>query len=162
MPDRKGDKSVNTLTCQKNDVIFHQGDFAETMYEVISGEVGVYANYGGENEKELATMNEGDVFGELGLVECVPRTATAVVLSESAELREINFPDFQVLFKDRPDMVLGIMRQMSSRLRETTENYTQVCNTIREINGANKEKQSRLKQRLLFFHDIYSNYITMT
>ena len=117
-------------TFSRGDVVFREGSYGETMYEIVSGAVGIYANYGSEQEQRLAVLGAGDVFGEMGLVECYARSATAVALKDNTTVDEIGNDDFMAYFSDQPDKVLSIMRQLSSRLRETNRKYMEACRTV--------------------------------
>ena len=120
---------MQTLSYQSGEVIFSQGSFATTMYEVSSGLVGIYAAYGTEGEHHLATFGPGSCFGEMGLVECYPRSATAVALEQDTTLVEVSADDFSTFYANRPEKVLSVMRQVSARLRETNEKYLEACRT---------------------------------
>ena len=63
-------------------IVFRQGDAGECMYEIQNGSVGIYYDYKGPNEKKIAHLTSSDVFGEMGLLDRAPRSATAVVLED--------------------------------------------------------------------------------
>ena len=69
---------MKTLTFKKDEVIFKQGDFAHSMFDIVSGSVGVFVSYGGENETRLTVLKRGEFLGEMGLIENYPRSAAAV------------------------------------------------------------------------------------
>lgn len=145
---------MKILTFQKNDVIFRQGDFADTMYKIVKGSVRIVSDLGEAGEKEIALLNAGDYFGEMGLAECFPRSASAVVCSETAEVTEFDFFDFQRLFKEDPDSVLAILRQLAARLKETNGDYLEAVEVLQKAKGeqdVNEETRTVL-QRL---HDFY-------
>ena len=142
---------MHNVTFKGNEVIFKQGTYASTMYEVTSGSVGVFAAYGTEDENRLAVFGPGEYFGEMGIVECYPRTATAVALSPNTEVVEFDAKDFSGFYQQQPDKVLAIMRQLSARLRETNKKYEEACNTVYEAIEAEKagKKRSRsIRSRL--------------
>lgn len=142
---------MKQLTFGPDDVIFREGQFALTMYEVVSGSVGIYAKYGTTDARLLATLGAGEFFGEMGLAECYPRSATAVALAADTVLDEIDADEFATYFQDRPDAVLFIMRALSARLRETNERYLEARATIHdaiEAEGSGKKKSTSLVGRL--------------
>ena len=69
---------MNTLTFNRDEVIFEQGSYAGTMFDIVSGKVGIYTDYGTENAKFVAELGNDQLVGEMGLLECYPRSATAV------------------------------------------------------------------------------------
>ena len=135
---------MSMLTFQKDDVIFKQGDFAECMYDIVSGSVGIFVGYGTENETRLTVLKAGNFLGEMGLIEAYPRSATAVAM-EATELREIGEKEFSEYFKGQPERLLEIMSQLSERLRDRTEDYEGACVVLDNLKATQKapEKRSR-------------------
>lgn len=69
---------MSTLTFSSGDVIFRQGDLVLTMFNIQNGSVGVYTEYGTDQEKKIAVLGKDQLLGEMGLIEVCPRSATAV------------------------------------------------------------------------------------
>lgn len=144
---------------KKGDIIFREGDFQMNMYDIRFGSVGVYINYGTPEQKELATLGEGDFFGEMGLVEARPRSATIVALEETIT-DIITQENFGVYFKEKPAKVLAIMQHMSGRIRELTTDYLDACQCISEYLEAEEEsrpKSEGLLARMKNFMKIYKS-----
>ena len=127
---------------KKGEVIFKEGSLGSTMYEIQSGTVGIYISYGTPAEKKLTELEPGRIFGEMGVIEVYPRSATAVALTD-IETEEINTEDLQEYFKSRPDKLLEIMRHLSRRTREMTNDYMEVCNTIHEMDHSKSTGSKR-------------------
>lgn len=123
---------MKKITLDKNQIVFNEGSVDSTMYSVISGVIGIFAGYGTENQKKIAEFEKDQLFGEISLIGCLPRTATAVSLVNGTELYEIGEADLNQYFKDKPEQLLLLMKQLSHRLRETTQKYMDVCKTIYE------------------------------
>ncbi len=123
---------IKTEKFQMGDVIFNQGDDGDKMYEIKSGLVGIYVNYGTENERCLVELGEGKYFGEMAMIEEVPRSATAVAFQET-EVETISKEDFVCYLAIHTDIALSIMTQLSGRLRNLTEDYIDVCKTMSEV-----------------------------
>ena len=142
---------MNTIRYSAGDVIFCEGDFQLTMYDIHKGSVGVYLDYDTEQKKQLTVLHENQFLGEMGLVGSAPRSATAVALADETVLREIGEDEFFTYFEDKPERLLQILRQMSVRIRENTENYREVCQALfekEEAEKAGREKGAALEQRL--------------
>jgi len=106
--------------CSGDTVIFRQADPGDRLYLIRAGRVKI-VRYGPDGaELRLATMNPGDVFGELSVVDGKPRSATAVAIEpvEGVTLTTDRFVDF---LKARPDAALCIMRLLTTRLRQTDD-----------------------------------------
>lgn len=123
---------MNTKTFKKGEVIFRQGDPSDCMYDIHWGRVGIYANFGTLEEKQLTVLRPDQFFGEMGMIEGGPRSATAVAMENDTKIQEITAETFEEYFKTRPAKVLMVMQHMSSRLRELTKDYLEVCRTAAE------------------------------
>ena len=141
---------MKEITFNKDQIIFCQGEFGSTMYDVLSGEIGIYTDYQGADEKQIAVIKAGEVLGEMGLIEVYPRSATAVVLTDGTVVIELKEDDLRDYLQDKPEKLLQVMRQLSSRIRETTEKYVDVCRAVSD--------RRRAQSDLNFYADQYSNY----
>ena len=121
---------MKELAYKKNTVIFREGDSSDCMYDILGGRVGIYAGYGTPEEKLLTELKEGDFFGEMGMIEDKPRSATAVVLEKDTQLMTIDKEQLKGYLRVRPARVLQIMQHMSSRLRQLSDDYLAVCKTL--------------------------------
>ena len=149
---------MDIRTFQKGDVIFRQGERGECMYVIISGTIGIYKEFETSHESKIAELSNGDFLGEMELVESMPRSATAVVLSDAAELDRITDDNYLDFFTENPVQVYLIMKQLSERLRETTKNYADACRTVYETLQAvesGKEPDPRLREQQLRFSRAY-------
>lgn len=153
---------MKTHIYHKGEVVFSQGDESPTMFEIQSGQIGIYANYKTPKEKQLAVFGKGETFGEMGLIENEPRSATAVALEDQTEVEEINAAEFSDFFEEKPVQVFLLVKQLSHRLRETNKNYEEACRTVSETVLAEKKGEERsggLKSKLKFFADVYRGFI---
>src|SRR5574342_506446 len=76
----------------------------------------------GEIGKEthiLATLEKGDFFGEMSVLEDLPRTASARAKTD-VELVRINGATFDSMLKSNTEIAIRMMRKLSRRLREVT------------------------------------------
>ena len=143
---------MKEITFNKDQVIFRQGEFGSTMYDVVSGEIGIYMDYQGADEKRIAVIKTGEVFGEMGLIEVYPRSATAVALTNGTVLTELKESDLRTYLQDKPEKLLQIMRQLSSRIRETTEKYVDVCRSVSEHRRTQSELDYYANQYSTFWY----------
>jgi HD-GYP domain-containing protein (c-di-GMP phosphodiesterase class II)/CRP-like cAMP-binding protein len=123
---------IDVKTYRNGDVIFAEGTESDCMYEVLKGRVGIYKNFGTDDQELIVELSNEDVFGEMGMVEGVPRSATAVSIEPYTEVARITWPILGQYFKTRPSRVVQIMQQTSDRLRRTTKMQTDAVQTIRQ------------------------------
>ena len=129
---------MSAISFKKGGVIFKQGDASDCMYDVLWGKVGIYANYGTPEEKLLTTLETEQFFGEMGMIEGLPRSATAVALTNDTKVRIITPETFQELFRKSPARVLMVITNMSRRIRELTIDYLTACQTVAKSVEAEK------------------------
>lgn len=115
---------------KKGDVVFLQGDPGDCMYYIRWGKVGVYANYGTPGQKKLAELGEGDYFGEMGLLDGEPRSATVVALERGTLLNRIDEAEFGQFMAENPTKVYAIIQRLSHKLRQTTRDYLSICQSV--------------------------------
>lgn len=114
---------------KKGDIVFEQGKYEEWMYDILKGKVGVYSKFGTEDEKLIAELGENTFLGEMGMIDCYPRSATAVCLEDDTCIRQITKEDFSEYFNGQHDRIYDIMRQLSQKIRKTTDDYLKLCNS---------------------------------
>ena len=95
--------------------IFTQDDEGATMYVVRSGKVAIMAS-----GAVLESIGPNGIFGEMALLDGSPRSATAVA-REPTEVAVIDERAFLYLVQRNPAFALDLLRQLSKRLRRTTE-----------------------------------------
>ena len=125
----------NVETYSKGQIIFKQGEVGKCMYMVHGGIIGIYSNYGKDNEVKLTELFPVECFGEMGMISEEARTATAVAETDDTFV-EIIYPDeLAELFKTTPVKVDMILRHLSYRLRSLTYDYFNACKELSETYG---------------------------
>ncbi len=97
-------------------VLFREGDAGRTMYVIRAGKVNIWKHIS-ESEITLAVLGPGEFFGEMALLEGLPRSAGATVIDD-ALLIELEGAAFETLVRKNAEIAVRLMRRLSSRLRE--------------------------------------------
>ncbi|MCR5357376.1 MAG: cyclic nucleotide-binding domain-containing protein [Lachnospiraceae bacterium] len=149
-------KSDSVESYSKETIIFKQGEFAECMYEVQGGSVGIYSDYGKSNEKLLSTVEAGEYFGEMGLIDNKPRSATAVIMADNTILETIKKKDLLNLFKENPPQAEAIVAHLSAKLRQVTKKYLESCHLLYDIyNGSvNDSEIAKKASEYVTYHGV--------
>lgn len=113
----------------QGEMIFNKGDKGDCMYEVIDGSVGIYLNYGKPDEVLLAVRGCKEFFGEIALIETVPRTAAAVALNETT-LRIVGVKGIVPYFKENPEAMEKVLSSMSNRIKQEQMLYFETCGIV--------------------------------
>ncbi len=100
-------------------VIFEEGEVGTEMYVIQSGTVEIAKKMKDRKEKVLATLEKGDFFGEMSILEDVPHTAVARARTD-VELVRINQSTFDEMLRNNGEIAVRMLRKLSRRLRETT------------------------------------------
>lgn len=156
------ERKLDIQTYKKGEIIFKEGEQADCMYDIRWGSVGIYANYGTKEEKLLTKLSAEEFFGEMGLIDGAPRSATAVALEKDTRVEVIDGERFGVYMQERPTKVLVIMQHMSHRLRNLTKDYMEVCKTVAEAVETEKngnEKSEGLQKKMKKYNDFYSESV---
>ena len=98
-------------------VLFHEGDDGDDMYIIQSGRVAIKKKVK-DGDTTLAVLEKGDFFGEMAILERMPRSATAEVIEEG-DLIVISGEMFGDMIKANPEIAVRMLRKQSIRLRET-------------------------------------------
>lgn len=102
--------------------IFKEGDLGDGIYFVRDGEVEISALVSKESRKVFSKVGPGEMFGELAVIDNKPRSAWAVA-SRDTEVYFISREAAQELIVRSPVLALGLMREISNRIREFNRQY---------------------------------------
>jgi len=106
-----------TRTLGRGDVLFRQDDESAALYVVISGRVAIANRSFDGRESMVALMEDGDLFGEMGLFDNGEgRSADARAL-EPSKLIELPYEPIRQLFTDQPTLLWGVVSMLSQRVR---------------------------------------------
>ena len=109
----------------KNHVIFNEGDRSDSLYIILNGEIRIFIS---EDTQEmwLNTLGPGDYFGELGLIDQGPRTASARTESET-ELCVISSEKMLSCLHEIPEIAVALLQMTVKMLRESTDTQKQLA-----------------------------------
>lgn len=104
----------------KNSVIVFEDDPGDAMYVVVAGQVKVVLVGDDGREVILSVLNEGDFFGEMALIDDLPRSAHVIAMEDS-RLIVLYRDDFHRCLEQAPRIALGLLRALSRRLRRADD-----------------------------------------
>jgi CRP/FNR family cyclic AMP-dependent transcriptional regulator len=112
-------KLAKRETFAKDTAIFFQDDRSGALYIVLSGAVKVYQTADDGKERVINTLGPGEIFGELGLLDESPRSATVATL-EPTEVLALTSKDVRAVVKEEPDVLWRIVEALCDRIRDLT------------------------------------------
>lgn len=97
--------------------ITKQGDLSTGLFIIVSGSVDVVYNRGKRDEKVIATLGDGDFFGEMALLLERPRSATVVAKVDTECLTLLRW-DFKDLAVKSPEVLWRMLESLAERLAD--------------------------------------------
>ena len=119
------------------DTIFEENSIGKEMYIILAGNAKVIKKKDGA-ETTLATLEEGDFFGEMSLFDNSPRSATVKALGD-VKLLEINQKNFLKKISRDPSLAFRMLEKMSQRIRNSDEIILNYIVEIKELIGDHQE-----------------------
>lgn len=104
---------------RRGEVIFHVGDPGDALFIIVSGEVKISLPSENGDEAILVRLQQGDVFGELALLDGAPRSATATALGP-VDTVTLARPGFRDLIADEPVVRDALLASLAGELRRLT------------------------------------------
>lgn len=133
-------------------VIFYQGDEAERVYVIISGEVTIETVSTEGRVVSLASLEQGDVFGEMAVLDRGQRSANVRTLRPT-KLMSLTSATFLALISENSEFAMQIIQDLVRRLRNTDMQIEAI--TLLPL-------RSRLAQLLLDLYRTYGRQIHIT
>lgn len=107
-------------TVARNEVLFRQGDPGNELFGIVSGRIAILTKSPDGRESLVAVLDEGSLFGELGLFDEGPRSADARALEET-HLLVLDHAAVRAALQAHPQLLWVIVRVLARRLRSTDE-----------------------------------------
>ena len=104
------------LEMRRGDVLFREGDDPDELFVVVSGRIAIANKSIDGRESMVALMEEGDLFGEMGLFDGRGRSAEARAL-ESSVVTAVPYGPVRSLYEDDPALLWRVVAMLAGRLR---------------------------------------------
>jgi hypothetical protein len=108
-----------TKTFNSGEIVIAEGAKGTSAFVILSGNAEVIKRWG-DREVVIAILGEGQVFGEMGLIEDRPRSATVKASSE-LKVRIIDRDHFNELLRTKPSVLIPILKSLFERLRQASD-----------------------------------------
>lgn len=107
-------------TFRTGEVIFHRDDPGQVLYVIREGKVKICLISPDGQEISLVVFGKGECFGELALLDGLPRSADAIAL-EKVECYTLQRSDFHGAIMKNPKIAIQVLEVLSKRLRNTDQ-----------------------------------------
>lgn len=134
-----------TKRLDRQEVLFHKGDEGDALYGILSGQIRISASSFAGKEVIMNVLKPGEIFGEIALLDGLPRTADATAMGK-CELFMIRRRDFVAFLEREPKLAIHLLRMVCERVRWTSGLVE---------DAAFLPLESRLAKRLLALAGLY-------
>ena len=101
---------------RRGDVLFEEGAVPEHLYVVEDGRIAIASKSIDGRESVFALMERGELFGEMGLLDGLGRSAEARAL-EPSRIAQIPYQPVRGVFEENPELLWGVVALLAGRLR---------------------------------------------
>jgi len=124
--------------------IFAEGSLGRHFYIILKGAVEIWKSHGTQEQDLIVVNREGESFGELALIDDVPRSAT-VITQTPVTLLTIHRDDFHEVLKGSAVISFSMLQSLTAMVREGTERFV---DDLRERNRTLEKAYAQLKQEI--------------
>jgi CRP-like cAMP-binding protein len=117
----------------KKNIVFHEGDYGDTLYIIKSGRIKIAKVTIDGREKTLCVLQTGDFFGEMAIFDDLPRSATAEAIDNDVKLLALSKADFERAINETPSIALRIMRDLTRRIRQVNQQVEDLA--FKDVHG---------------------------
>ena len=110
---------MKTVKFSAGDTILSQGETGDTAFLITAGSVEVIVGKGAK-AKSVGTLETGEVFGEMSLIEPGPRSATVKAATDT-ECVATSYDEFMTSVQEHPERAIEFTKTLVRRLRQMNE-----------------------------------------
>ena len=122
----------------KEEVIINEGTHGSKLFIIISGRVDAIKNLGGKNERVLGSFGPRSYFGEMALIDNLPRSASVVATEDTSTLT-LEW-DLRKEIENSPAIAVELLKMLSQRIRasdkfirNTLGSFLPICANCKKI-----------------------------
>jgi len=117
-----------TVTFEAGEIIYHQGEQGFSMFIISEGRIALIKEKKGKKEV-ISDLGKGDFFGELSVLESIPRPYTAKVVNQ-AKVVVIHRSTFLKMLKANMEIAIRLLQKLSFKLRAREEKIDELMTTL--------------------------------
>lgn len=129
---------------RQGEAIFQQGDPGQMLYLIETGQVRIYVQDEEGQETSVIVYGPGEIFGELAVIDGLPRSASAVAMEDTI-VYMLNRDSFREHMRNLPQLALNFMKALSVRVRYSTQQVGSL--TLLDVPGRLARKLLELAQQ---------------
>ncbi len=110
---------------KSGDVIFREGEESDAAYLIVSGNVRIVKGHDTPRPKQLAVVRAGEYVGEMGVIDNLPRSASAVA-EGNVVCAPVTPADFMDMLRRNPDEAIDLLKILFERLRAASRRLAEI------------------------------------
>lgn len=112
---------VHIKDCENGEILFLKGDPGDSLFGVLDGEIRITSTSINGRETVLNHMTQGEIFGEIAMLDGAARSADAVACSKGTRLMQLRRAQFLPFLEEHPKTILHMMELLCERVRWISE-----------------------------------------
>lgn len=104
------------LLFERGQTIFSEGDRSDLTYRILAGSVDITVGDKDGGQKRIASLGPEDIFGEMGIIDDSPRSATATAREQTA-CQAYSADEVLELLTSNPEEAIDLIRSLIIRLK---------------------------------------------
>jgi len=134
---------MQSAAFKAGDTIIAEGDKGDTAFFIVNGSVEVSIGQGAK-ARTVGTLNAGEVFGEMCLIEPGPRSAT-IKATTDVDCLATSYEEFIAAIEDHPERAVGFMKTLVRRLRQMNDLMESIGPDRRGLRGRIRDWQKSVE-----------------
>lgn len=136
-------EKVSVQNFSASQIIFEENTEGDYVYLILEGTIKIYQKTKQKLDSILGILHAGDFFGELEMIDDLPRSATTMALSDS-RLCKIYKNDFRDIINAYPQTVQNLLKTFSTRLRSINDTFINELDRHTESTNSKMENLHQL------------------
>lgn len=153
---RSSSMSVVERSFKNGEIIIREGDSGNSFFRLTEGSALVYAGFGKDDQIKLASLEAGEYFGEMAILEAYPRSAT-IVAKGNVSVTEIPGDELGTFLEEDPDRIIGLMSFLANRIQAMTVDYNESKQLLDELRRSDAAKKKSLFSKIKKHIDMYQS-----
>jgi CRP/FNR family transcriptional regulator, cyclic AMP receptor protein len=150
---------VKVQSMKKGDTLFRKGDQGTALYLIVSGKIKISVTSRLGDEVILSILPSGEFFGDMALLDGMPRSADAVALEDS-QLYVLYQEDFLSIIMKSSTAIKSLFSTLCNRLRKTDKFVEETC--FLNVSSRLARRLSEFAERLIKSGEVGELRIEMT
>lgn len=109
-------------TFETGATLFREGEVGDSVYFIMSGKVKVYKTLNDGRLEELAILKDGEIVGEMAVLDDRPRSATVTAL-EPTEVMIVKKENFLSRMEQQPKLAINFLKLLAERIEQMNDKF---------------------------------------